>query len=158
MRVDELLHTLRLERGSSLDTVVRRAATVSGKSIEVEPIGTREWRTITGLVLLTGDTAKILVRRSDPRWYQFHVVLHELAHVLFGHAGCASLVSSHPARHHVRPGQQVLARSTADTWFEDKIDFFDPESVAEAEAEKLAELLAAHMLAPRHAADEEVFG
>ncbi len=67
-----------------------------------------------GLVLQTEDSARILIRKSDPRWYQFHTVLHELSHVVFGHTGCSTLpVRLDGAHRHLRAGQTVLARGVA---------------------------------------------
>ena len=124
-----------------LADIVRQVARATGKRIDVEPVGDRDWENITGLVLLTADSATILVRKSDPRWYQFHTVLHELSHVLFGHAGCATLPVKHPGSRHVRAGQTVLARGIVTPDFEVDLDFSDTELVIEAEAEKLSQLL-----------------
>lgn len=87
-RADAMMAKLSLSDHVGLPEIVSRVATVTGKRIEVDPIGDRDWETITGLVLQTDDSARILIRKSDPRWYQFHTVLHELSHVVFGHMGC----------------------------------------------------------------------
>ncbi|WP_345542851.1 hypothetical protein [Microbacterium jejuense] len=157
-RADAQLQRLDLPDEVELDDIVRHVASATGKRIDIEPVGDRDWENITGLVLLTTDSAKILVRKSDPRWYQFHTVLHELSHVLFEHAGCATLPIKHPGSRHVRAGQTVLARGIVTPDFELDLDFTDNELVIEAEAEKLSQLLSRLLLRPRHGHDEAVFG
>lgn len=157
-RAEEQLERLDLPADVELEDIVRHVASAAGKRIDVEPVGDRDWENITGLVLLTADSAKILVRKSDPRWYQFHTVLHELSHVLFEHAGCTTLPVRHPGSRHVRAGQTVLARGIVTPDFELDLDFADAELVSEAEAEKLSQLLSRLLLRPRHGPDEAVFG
>ena len=157
-RVEAQLERLDLPDDVELEDIVRQVARATGKRIDVEPVGDRDWENITGLVLLTADSAKILVRKSDPRWYQFHTVLHELSHVVFEHAGCATLPVKHTGSRHVRAGQTVLARGIVTPDFELDLDFADTELVIEAEAEKLSQLLSRLLLQPRHGHDEAVFG
>lgn len=157
-RAEAQLERLALPSDVELEDIVEHVALVEGKRIEVEPVGDRDWENITGLVLLTADSAKILIRKSDPRWYQFHTVLHELSHVVFGHSGCATLPLKHPGQHHVRAGQTVLARGIVTPDFEADLDFSDSELVKEAEAEKLSQMLSRLLLRPRHGRDEAVFG
>lgn len=157
-RAEAQLDRLRLPPDPELQDIVRNVAMATGKRIDIEPVGDRDWENITGLVLLTADSAKILVRKSDPRWYQFHTVLHELSHVLFEHEGCATLPVKHPGARHVRAGQTVLARGIVTPDFEFDLDFTDTELVMEAEAEKLSQLLSRLLLRPRHGQDEAVFG
>ncbi|MFH8251515.1 hypothetical protein ACH3VR_14175 [Microbacterium sp. B2969] len=157
-RANAQIERLNLPTDVELADIVERVALATGRQIEIEPVGDRDWENVTGLVLLTPDSAKILVRKSDPRWYQFHTVLHELSHVVFGHAGCATLPLKHPGRHHVRAGQTVLARGIVTPDFEADLDFNDPELVKEAEAEKLSQMLSRLVLRPRHGRDEAVFG
>lgn len=157
-RAEAHLERLELPPDVDLADIVEHVALVAGKRIEVEPVGDRDWENVTGLVLLTPSSATILVRKSDPRWYQFHTVLHELSHVVFGHAGCTTLPLKHPGRHHVRAGQTVLARGIVTPDFEADVDFSDPELVKEAEAEKLSQMLSRLLLRPRHGRDEAVFG
>lgn len=157
-RAEAQLERLDLPADVELQDIVRHVAAATGKRIDIEPVGDRDWENITGLVLLTADSAKILVRKSDPRWYQFHTVLHELSHVLFEHAGCATLPLKHPGSRHVRAGQTVLARGIVTPDFELELDFADTELVGEAEAEKLSQLLSRLLLRPRHGPDEAVFG
>lgn len=157
-RADTQLERLDLPADVELEDIVRRAAQATGKRIDIEPVGDRDWENITGLVLLTAESAKILVRKSDPRWYQFHTMLHELSHVLFEHDGCATLPIKHPGSRHVRAGQMVLARGIVTPDFEVDLDFDDTELVIEAEAEKLSQLLSRLLLRPRHGHDEAVFG
>jgi len=157
-RAEAQLERLALPADVDLEGIVRRVASATGRRIDIEPVGDRDWENITGLVLLTADSATILVRKSDPRWYQFHTVLHELSHILFEHAGCATLPVKHPGSRHVRAGQTVLARGIATPDFEVDLDFSDTELVVEAEAEKLSQLLSRLLLQPRHGHDEAVFG
>jgi hypothetical protein len=153
-----MLSTLALTGHVGLPEIVSRVATVSGKHIEIHPIGDSDWETITGLVLQTDDSATVLVRRSDPRWYQFHTVLHELSHVVFGHTGCATLPVRHPGHQHIRAGQTVMARGVAAADFDRLVDYGDREAVMEAEAERLSQLLSKLVLRPRYVRDEAVFG
>lgn len=154
-----MMAKLDLSEHVDLPEIVGRVATVAGKHIEVDPIGDSDWETITGLVLQTDDHARILIRKSDPRWYQFHTVLHELSHVVFGHTGCATLpVKADGAHRHVRAGQTVLARGVATPDFDRLVDYADIPAVMEAEAETLSQLLSKVVLRPRHGRDEAVFG
>ncbi|GAA1996396.1 hypothetical protein [Microbacterium pumilum] len=157
-RVEAQLRRLKLPAEAELTDIVECVAHASGRRIVVEPVGDRDWENITGLVLLTADSAKILVRKSDPRWYQFHTVLHELSHVAFGHTGCTTLPIKHPGHEHARAGQTVLARGIATPDFEEDLDFNETGLVMEAEAEKLSQMLSRLVLRPRHGRDEAVFG
>ena len=157
-RAEAQLERLDLPLDVELADIVRQVARATGKRIDVDPVGDKDWENVTGLVLLSADSATILIRKSDPRWYQFHTVLHELSHVMFGHAGCATLPVKHPGSRHVRAGQTVLARGIATPDFEVDLDFSDTELVIEAEAEKLSQLLSRLVLRPRHGRDEAVFG
>lgn len=154
---DALLLQLELPPAPELCDIVARVATLTGKRIEIEPVGDKDWESVTGLVLQTPTTATVLIRKSDPRWYQFHTVLHELSHVLYAHPGCATLPVRHPGRRHQHEGQTVLARGVTSTNFEAGIDFFDVDTVMEAEAEKLSQLLSRVVLEPRDSRDEAVF-
>ena len=156
---DAMMAKLALSEHVDLAEIVARVATLSDKRIEVEPIGDRDWETITGLVLQTAESATVLVRKSDPRWYQFHTVLHELSHVLFEHTGCATLPIKLDGPHgHARAGQTVLARGVAAPDFDRVVDYSDISAVMEAEAERLSQLLSRVLLRPRHGRDEAVFG
>ncbi|MBN9190571.1 hypothetical protein [Microbacterium sp.] len=157
-RAEQQLLRLNLPAEVGLADIVRHVAVATGKQIDIEPVGDKDWENVTGLVLLSPDAARILVRKSDPRWYQFHTVLHELSHVLFEHTGCATLPVKHPASEHMRAGQTVLARGVATPDFEVDLDFSDSRLVMEAEAEKLSQLLSRLVLRPRHIRDEAVFG
>lgn len=157
-RANAMLQRLDLPDNPELSTIVSRVATLTGKQIDVEPLGDRDWETITGLVLQTANSATVLVRKSDPRWYQFHTVLHELSHVVFGHTGCSTLPIQHPGHLHVRAGQTILARGVASPDFEKELDFTNHAAVMEAEAERLSQLLSRVVLRPRRRRDEMVFG
>jgi hypothetical protein len=157
-RAEAQLERLKLPPNVELTDIVRQVALATGKRIDVEPVGDSDWENITGLVLLASDSAKVLVRKTDPLWYQFHTVLHELSHVAFEHTGCATLPVKHPGHDHVRAGQTVLARGIVTPDFEADLDFSDAGLVMEAEAEKLSQMLSRLVLRPRHGRDEAVFG
>lgn len=135
---------------ATVESIVGQVATLTGYFIEVEPLGDKDWEKVTGLVVVDAENthARILVRRSDPRWYQLHVVLHELGHLLYGHTGCAAL----PVAFDDLPqkqGVQVLARGVLTE---------EPYAAQEREAEELSHQLSEFVLAPRFAADEVRFG
>lgn len=157
-RVAAAFARLGLVPGSSLEALLAVVATVTGRRIEIDPVGGREWETVTGLVVLSEGEARVLIRKSDPRWYQFHSALHELSHLVLEHTGCSSLPSGRRTGVTPRPGETLLARSTGQADFESEIDFSDPESVREAEAEKLSQVIAEVMLGPKHPEDEAVLG
>lgn len=149
---------LALKPGTSLAALLDVVANVSGRRIEIDPVGTREWRTVTGLVVLAEGEARVLIRKSDPRWYQFHSVLHEISHIVLEHTGCASLPARRRAGVRPREGQTLLARSVLQLDFETSVDYADPFAVQEAEAEKLSQAIAQVMLGPKHPEDEAVLG
>jgi hypothetical protein len=155
-----LLASLCLSDHADVPEIVSRVAAVTGRRIYIEQRGDRDWETVTGLVSIsqTTDAATVLVRKSDPRWYQFHSVLHELCHILFGHPGCNSLPGQHPGRAYVRAGYAVRARGVASPDFDRELEYSNHEAVIEAEAERLSYLLSEVVLRPRHARDEAVFG
>lgn len=156
-RAEALVRKLQLPPAASLETIVSRVADVTGLQIAIEPLGDKDWETVTGLVLIGPGTAKILVRKSDPRWYQFHTVLHEISHLLFAHPGCGTLPVKHPGSRFARSGQTVLARGVTCVDFERDTDFSDIPAVMEAEAEKLSQLLSKAVLESPHSRDEAVF-
>lgn len=153
-RLDGLMRLVGELSDPSLESIVNRVATITGHVIEVDPVGSREWETLTGMTLVDDRHARILIRLSDAAWYQFHTVLHELGHLLFGHSGCASLPVHHPGRRHIRGSELILTRDQ----LRGEIDFENPMNVQEHEAERLAHLLADLILAPRYTRDDEVFG
>ena len=69
---------------------------LAGKRIAISPLGDQDWGAVTGLVLIRRNSATVLFRRTDPRWYQLHTVWHELSHLLFAHPGCGTLPGQHP--------------------------------------------------------------
>lgn len=157
-RVLDVFAQLGLRPGASLETLLEVVANTTGRRIQIDPTGVREWEAITGLVVLSEGEARVIVRRSDPKWYQFHSVLHELSHLVMGHVGCSSLLTGRRGGIDPRPGQTMLARSTKRADFETTVDFEDAEAVQEAEAEKLSQLFAQTMLGPKNRADEAVLG
>lgn len=152
------MRLLGLPPGADLPTIVGRVADLTGRRIEVEPIGDRDWETVTGLLLIEDSRARILSRRSDPRWYQFHTVLHELAHLLWGHPGCGTIPWRHAGMNYAGNARAVLARGVVTRDFEKSVDYGSVDAVVEAEAEKLAQLLSAIVLLPNQGRDEAVFG
>lgn len=157
-RAKELLEQLELPAGADLETIVSRVADLTGRRIDIEPVGDRDWETVTGLLLIDDTRARILSRRSDPRWYQFHTVLHELAHLIWEHPGCGTIPWRHAGMKHVGNARAVLARGVVTRDFESSVDYANADAVAEAEAEKLAQLLSAIVLLPLQRRDEAVFG
>lgn len=149
--VDRLLDALETTGGATVESIVSLVSDLTGLTIEIDPLGDRDWETVTGLVLVNDNYARILVRKSDPRWYQLHVVLHELAHLLYGHSGCATLPTSFDDLRK-RGGATILARGTV------AHGGASPEARMEREAEALSHRLSEFVLAPRFAADEAVFG
>lgn len=146
--VDQLIAELELAGGATVEHIAGRISALTGLAVEIDPLGDRDWETVTGLVVVSGESARILVRGSDPRWYQLHVVLHELAHLLFGHTGCATLPLAFddlPRRADARVLARGVLREGAAT-------------VQESEAEALSHRLSEFVLAPRFAADEAIFG
>lgn len=128
-----------------LHDLVLEVARCSGKAIEISEVGDRSWGNLTGLLLANSSRARILIRRSDPRWFQLHVVLHELAHILLGHQGCevlpAGLSDLKEQHEFVVLGRSSRACSSVS-------------QALEAEAEELAMLWGENLLRPPHAADE----
>lgn len=88
-RLDLLFEELEVEHGASAHHIVERASVLLGLDIEIEVLDEAEWAAVPRYALADGDSARIAVRMADPRWYQLHVVVHELAHLLCGHSRCA---------------------------------------------------------------------
>lgn len=147
--VDRLVTELAHVGGATVESIAGRVSALTGYSIEIDPLGDRDWERVTGLVVMDVEDrrARILVRRSDPRWYQLHVVLHELGHLLYGHTGCAALPLAFDDLPHKR-GVQVLARGSLTD---------EPYATQEREAEALSHQLSEFVLAPRFADDEARF-
>ena len=68
--------------------LIRTAAEVLGVQIHIHREGNRAWDRVTGLALEWQTGWRILVRRTDSRLYQDHVILHELTHLLCKHPPC----------------------------------------------------------------------
>lgn len=151
IKVDRLLQALGISGGATVEDIVGLVSDLTNLTIEIDPVGDRDWETVTGLVLVNEGYARIIVRKSDPRWYQLHVVLHELAHLLYGHAGCATLPTAFDDLRK-RNGTTVLARGAV------QVGATGPEAIMEREAEALSHRLSEFVLAPRFAADEAIFG
>ncbi|MEW2462004.1 MULTISPECIES: ImmA/IrrE family metallo-endopeptidase [Microbacterium] len=132
--MNQLFEELEVECGAMLGGLADRVSVLLGVDIEVDVLGEREWASIPPFALVNGDRARIPVRESDPRWYQLHVVAHELAHLLCGHAQCAMLPMTFDGPQ--RPAAVDVAAS-------------DVPRQQEREAEELARRLSAFMLAPR---------
>lgn len=152
IRVEEAFRSLDLPEACTVSRLLDRVSLLSGRAVAVDPCGNDAWGSLTGLVIIDAEKARILVRKSDPYWYQLHVVLHEVGHLVLDHVAC----TSHPGS--PRRGTQVLARSVASPRFAESGDYSDRQWVQEAEAEMLAHRLAAHMLRGPSARDEAVYG
>lgn len=134
LKADQIVQSIGFEQRGSVEELVQAIASHTGYTIEVVPIGYRAWGALKGMLLVEGTQARVLTRRTDPRWYQLFVLLHELAHLLLGHRGCVSLRSVTGAQ----DGNYVRDRSEDD---------------ADALAHRLSEML----LAPQLALDEMAF-
>lgn len=133
---EPLISSAGLAAGMSLAEVVQAVSTYTGFSIEVSPVGHGGWGTLTGMLLVNEHAARVLIRRSDPRWYQLFVLMHELAHLLLGHHGCATL------------------RTTYGRLWKKPIKRDSRELIADALALRLVELV----LSPAYLIDELTFG
>lgn len=92
--VEALFAELEITRGATVERITDRVSALIGVDIEIDLLGDHEWATVTRGTLVKDASARIPVRRSDPRWYRLHVVSHELAHLLCGHSRCETLPMS----------------------------------------------------------------
>lgn len=155
-RVDRLFEELEVECGTSVQCILERASALLRLDIEVEVLNEEEWNAVPRFVLLDGDRARIPVRRADPQWFRLHVVIHELAHLLCGHARCESLPMTFdqlrkPAQACVLAGVGGGAGSAA---FADSPQQADQQADQEAEAEALAHRLGSFVVVPQFASAE----
>ncbi|PRB57304.1 hypothetical protein [Microbacterium sp. MYb45] len=90
-RVERLFEELEAECGTSVECLADRVSALTGMDVEIDVLADEEWMAVAPFVLAEGDRVRIPVRGSDPRWFRLHVVTHELAHVLCGHARCETL-------------------------------------------------------------------
>lgn len=154
-RVDRLFEELEVECGTSVECILERASALLRLDIEVEVLNEEEWHAVPRFVLLDGDRARIPVRRADPQWFRLHVVIHELAHLLCGHARCE------PA-HDFRPASKARAglcsggsgRGAGSAAFADSPQEADQQADQEAEAEALAHRLGSFVVVPQFASAE----
>lgn len=156
LRAAEMQTRLALSPRADFTELVSRVTALTGKRITVKAVGSSAWETVTGLLLVRPESAMILIRATDPWWYQFHIVLHEIAHLLFEHPGSHALPGHHPGSQFALPGQTVLARGAAPLSFEGEVDFLDVASVVEAEAENLAHVLSQLVLGTWHTRTERL--
>jgi hypothetical protein len=151
-----LFNSLNLDPSTStLVSIVRLVVERFGKPIAIEPIGDRGWATVTGLWVDTPGRHRILIRKTDTPLYQRHVVLHELAHILFEHPGCKTARATAPAIAVDLTSAEVRARKVIAT---SSSEAAASDAVLEGEAEQLAFLLSRVLLRPKNHSDERVFG
>lgn len=140
---------------STLVSIVSLVVERFGKPIAIEPIGNEGWATVTGLWVDTAERHRILIRKTDTPLYQMHVILHELAHILFEHPGCKTARATSPAVALDASSAVVRARKVIATNSDDSAV---SDAVLEGEAEQLAFLLSRVLLRPKNHSDERVFG
>ncbi len=150
--VDRLFEELEVECGASVQCITERVSALMGLDIEVDVLDEDEWAAVPRFVLLDGDRARIPVRRSDPRWYRLHVVVHELAHLLCGHTMCVALPMTFdqlrkPAQACVLAGAGVGGGSGVSESCHERED-------QEAEARAIAHRLSAFVSVPQFASAE----
>jgi hypothetical protein len=152
--IPEVVISQHFTDATTLSEVISRVEELYGKPIRIEAIGDSAWKMITGLWLDCKDYGRILVRSTDPAIYQTHCILHELGHITLNHSACSAFAGEiSPQKHdkHARP-QAIRVRARL-------LEAGEQEAAAEeAAAEEIAYILAKHLIRPRTAADESVFG
>ena len=138
----------------NMDELVGRVSEVSGKPVMIERLGDERWEKLTALWLNYPDTDVVLVRSTDSVLYQTHCILHELAHILYGHPGCSDLASTEAVQSLVGGGCTVRGRVLEPG----NVRVVSRHGTIEGEAESLARLLGRSLLRPRYLADEQAFG
>jgi hypothetical protein len=161
--VDRLFEELEVECGASVQCITERVSALMGLDIEVDVLDEDEWATVPRFVLGNGDRARIPVRRSDPRWYRLHVVLHELAHLLCGHTSCAALPMTFdqlrkPAEACVLAGAGVGMGAAMSAGLSTVSREQDQQEEREAEARALAHRLGLFVEVPHFASAEAALG
>jgi hypothetical protein len=140
---------------STLIDIVGLVVDRLGKPIAIEPIGDKSWATVTGLWVDTAERHRILIRKTDTPLYQMHVVLHELAHILFEHPGCKTARATAPGVAIDATSAEVRARKVIAS---NSSPSAVSDAVLEGEAEHLAFLLSRILLRPKNDSDERTFG
>ena len=148
-RVDRLFEELEVECGASVQCITQRASALLGLDIEVEVLDEEEWKVVPPFVLVDGDRATIPVRRSDPQWFRLHVVIHELAHLLCGHARCDSLPMTFDQLR--KPVQACVLAGVGGGVGSATFDECRERADQEAEAEALAHRLGSFVRVPQFA-------
>lgn len=150
-RCHALLEQLPVAPDADIRSLVAQVADLLGKPIQILPVGDERWEQLTGMTLDAGSSYAILIRPTDGIYYQIHCILHELAHLLFGHnptTAVTRMQGQFPAGRliHVRLIETEDAPMT------------ETDLEAEGEAECLAHMLGARVLRPRYSEGEEVYG
>lgn len=140
---------------STLIDIVGLVVDRLGKPIAIEPIGDKSWATVTGLWVDTVERHRILIRKTDTPLYQMHVVLHELAHILFEHPGCKTARATAPGVAFDATSAEVRARKVIAS---NSSPSAVSDAVLEGEAEHLAFLMSRILLRPKNDSDERIFG
>jgi len=158
--VERLFEELETACGGTVKSITDRVADLTGLDIEIALLEECDWESVARGTLVSDDRARIPLRKSDPRWYRLHVVSHELAHLLCGHARCESLPMTFEDLQ-IRAGVSVLAGASAPGggaapsggMVAGQPDQQQPEQQQpeqqEAEAERLSRRLTGLLLVPR---------
>ncbi|MDO4144115.1 hypothetical protein [Clavibacter michiganensis] len=146
------VHKLDVPR--TVDDLVQVVSQISGKPVLIERLGDERWERLTALWLSYPEQDVVLVRSTDSPLYQTHCVLHELAHIVYAHPGCADFATPEDVSAFVRDGCTVRGRRLEP----DTARVTTRHDTFEGEAESLARLLGRSLLRPRYLADEQAFG
>ncbi|MFC3297863.1 hypothetical protein [Clavibacter michiganensis] len=144
----------KLDVPRTVDDLVQVVSQISGKPVIIERLGDERWERLTALWLAYPDQDVVLVRSTDSPLYQTHCVLHELAHIVYEHPGCADFATPGDVSTFVREGCTVRGRRLEP----DTARVTTRHDTFEGEAESLARLLGRSLLRPRYLADEQAFG
>lgn len=150
-RCNAVLRRLPPTTDGDITSLVAQVAALIGKPIKILPVGDARWEQLTGLTLDGGPFYAILIRPTDGIYYQIHCILHELAHLLFGHRPTSGVTRMQGQFGNSR----VIHVRLIET---DDAPMSETDLEAEGEAEYLAHLLGARVLRPRYAEGEEVYG
>lgn len=150
-RCNAVLRRLPTATDGNISTLVAQVAVLVGRPIKILPVGDSRWEQLTGLTLDGGGSYAILIRPTDAIYYQIHCILHELAHLLFGHKPTSGVDRM---QGQFGPSRVIHVRLIET----DDAPMTESDLESEGEAEYLAHLLGARVLRPRYAEGEEVFG
>ncbi len=128
-RIDSILNQLEVPEPFSADELVQRVAEMRGRPIHLESIPGIASEMPCGFWISLDDMDVIAVEDATSPMHRDHIVLHEISHMLLGHAAGKDLHTRLPLR--VDP--DLVARMLGRTSYETAI---------EREAETLAGLIA----------------